>query len=52
MIYILMEVLCDVNYNWWGSNFVGSNPVTAGRIVGATVSKWLVLTTTCRSGHH
>ncbi|MBZ2167112.1 Ig-like domain-containing protein [Methanobacterium spitsbergense] len=37
---------CDVDYNWWGSNFVGSDPVTAGRVVGATVSKWLVLTTT------
>ena len=37
---------CDVDYNWWGSNFVGSNPVTAGKVCGATVSKWLVLTTT------
>ena len=37
---------CDVDYNWWGTNFVGSNPVTVGRVVGATVSKWLVLTTT------
>ena len=36
-----------VDYNWWGSNFVGSDPVTAGRVAGgATVSKWLVLTTT------
>ena len=37
---------CDVDYNWWGSNFVGSDPVTAGRVYGITVSKWLVLTTT------
>ncbi|MBZ2165033.1 Ig-like domain-containing protein [Methanobacterium spitsbergense] len=35
-----------VDYNWWGSNFVGSDPVSAGRVAGgATVSKWLVLTT-------
>ncbi|MBZ2164573.1 Ig-like domain-containing protein [Methanobacterium spitsbergense] len=37
---------CDVDYNWWGSNFVGSDPVSAGRVSGASVSKWLVLTTT------
>nr|WP_255590928.1 Ig-like domain-containing protein [Methanobacterium spitsbergense] len=37
---------CDVDYNWWGTNYVGSNPVTAERVVGTTVSKWLVLTTT------
>ena len=37
---------CDIDYNWWGSNFVGSDPVTAGRAVWITVSKWLVLTTT------
>jgi hypothetical protein len=35
---------CVVDYNWWGSNFYVTNPVTKGRLVGATVSKWLVLT--------
>ncbi len=32
----------DVRYNWWGSN---AGPA-AGRVVGATVSPWLVLTVT------
>ncbi|MFA0832433.1 MAG: beta strand repeat-containing protein [Methanobacterium formicicum] len=33
----------DAEYNWWGTNFTGSDPVTAGRVSGATVSRWLVL---------
>jgi len=32
----------DALYNWWGTNFAGTNPVTAGRINSAT-SLWMVL---------
>ena len=34
----------NADNNWWGTNFDGQDPVTAGRLYGATVSKWLVLT--------
>ncbi|PKL66731.1 MAG: hypothetical protein CVV28_10055 [Methanobacteriales archaeon HGW-Methanobacteriales-1] len=37
---------CNAEYNWWGTNFNGTDPVAAGRVVGATVTKWLVLTIT------
>lgn len=33
----------DMSYNWWGTNFVGSNPITAGRVHGGTVNSWIVL---------
>jgi autotransporter family porin len=32
----------DALYNWWGTNFAGTNPVDAGRINSAT-SSWMVL---------
>lgn len=37
------EATLDAEYNWWGTNFAGSDPVTAGRVSGATISRWLVL---------
>lgn len=33
----------DAEYNWWGTNFTGTDPVTAGRVSGAAISRWLVL---------
>ena len=33
--------------NWWGTNFVGTNPQDAGR-VNFTVTKWIVLTVTAK----
>jgi hypothetical protein len=33
--------------NWWGTNFVGTNPKDAGR-VNFTVTKWIVLTITAK----
>jgi hypothetical protein len=38
----------DAEYNWWGTNFEGTDPVTAGRVTGTgiVVNKWLVLTIT------
>ena len=30
-------------YNWWGTNFVGTNPLNAGRIHGGTATSWIVL---------
>jgi len=38
----------DAYYNWWGTNFEGTNPVTAGRVTGTgiMVNRWLVLTIT------
>ena len=33
----------DALYNWWGTNFKGTNPVTAGRIYGGNASSWMVL---------
>ncbi len=42
---------CDVDYNWWGSNFYKTNPVTEGRVVGTTVYKWLVLTSAADKGY-
>ncbi len=37
------QATLDAEYNWWGTNFAGSDPVTAGRVGGATISRWLVL---------
>lgn len=37
------EATLDAEYNWWGTNFTGTDPVTAGRVSGATISRWLVL---------
>ena len=34
----------DALYNWWGTNFAGTNPVTAGRINSGNVTSWIVLT--------
>ena len=33
----------DAECNWWGTNFEGTDPVTAWRIANAVVSKWMVL---------
>lgn len=37
------EATLDAEYNWWGTNFAGSDPLSAGRVSGATISRWLVL---------
>ncbi len=37
------QATLDAEYNWWGTNFTGSDPVTAGGVIGTTVSRWLVL---------
>jgi len=33
----------DALYNWWGTNFKGTDPVTAGRINSGNDSSWMVL---------
>ena len=33
----------DLENNWWGTNFTGTNPVTMGRVTGTTVNHWIVL---------
>ncbi|UTB33877.1 MAG: Ig-like domain-containing protein [Methanobacterium sp. ERen5] len=37
---------CNVDYNWWGTNFEGTDPTSAGKMSGFTVSKWIILTIT------
>jgi predicted outer membrane repeat protein len=34
----------NARYNWWGTNFSGINPISAGRINSGTVDIWMVLT--------
>ena len=36
----------NANYNWWGNNYTGTNPTSAGRINVGTSSIWIVLTLT------
>ena len=36
------NVSLNTSYNWWGTNFSGTNPQTEGRI-NTTVSTWMVL---------
>jgi hypothetical protein len=36
----------DMENNWWGTNFKGTDPVSTGRVVGATVYHWIVLSLT------
>jgi len=33
----------DAQYNWWGNNLVGINPITAGRLNSGTATFWMVL---------
>jgi hypothetical protein len=33
----------DALYNWWGTNFVGTDPATAGRINNGNATSWMVL---------
>ena len=33
----------DAMYNWWGTNFAGTSPLTAGRINNINASSWIVL---------
>jgi predicted outer membrane repeat protein len=33
----------DALYNWWGTNFKGTDPITAGRINSGNASSWMVL---------
>jgi len=43
----------NAEYNWWGTNFDGTSPLAAGRVVGnVDADPWLVLTLTTSNFDH
>ncbi|WP_281774328.1 hypothetical protein [Methanobacterium formicicum] len=37
------QATLDAEYNWWGTNFTGTDLATVGRVSGALIFRWLVL---------